>query len=466
MLPFSHIRVATDEGRSRAPIYTGVPLRTWLRCEQLEDRVVPARTLVWAADGNWATAKNWTENGIPATTAPDDTDTVVFDGTSKGECTISEAAKVAVVDIKATFEGKLTIGLGNGLEATDEFKMAGGTVYSSASALVQISKKLTWSGGTVEGAFVRIGSDSNDTATATIAGDVASDGGRFENFGTLTWASGNISVGSTSKTEIYNQSGATIDIQSAGKIYDPNDLNLASSLGLLQNEGLLKFRSNGTTTVGRMNFNNLGTTEVHSGIAEFKEEAYQSQSGSIFELKNNSTAKFVNDGQVFRIYNGTIIGNGTINGNLTLGYDGEGAASEATIDPGWTTTVVGFPVVYTPGTITITQSFHMFDTTNVMRIDGTASGAFDQVVVTATAIINGVAWVNPSSDYHPPLGTKVEFLKAGQVQDDFVTKTLTYQGPWFDAESKPLAWYFRKTDTTYEIYVDHKATDPDPDPEE
>ncbi len=150
------------------------------------------------------------------------------------------------------------------------------------------------------------------------------------------------------------------------------------------------------------------------------------------------------------IHNGSIIGNGTINGNLTLGYDpniyGQ-QQSNAMIAPGFVTSSPDdpFTFVYTPGTLAITQSFQMFASGTSMYIDITASGAFDKVTVGGYAALSGTLVINPSRDYHPPPIT-ITFLTASTFADgsgqatDFSQKTVTYWGSWLDPQRRSVHW--------------------------
>lgn len=159
-----------------------------------------------------------------------------------------------------------------------------------------------------------------------------------------------------------------------------------------------------------------------------------------------------------RIFEGKIIGNGTVDGNLTLGVDSVLLETEATINPGWTTTVIGQPVSYTPGTITVAQSFEMFDTTNIMRIDVTAThGAFDKVVVQGSwANLKGNLQLNNSS-YKPEMGVMVDFLNAKYIGGDFTNKEY-YVGNWMHPNNPNhyLFWTLIKEGDRYSIQVEGK----------
>ena len=122
---------------------------------------------------------------------------------------------------------------------------------------------------------------------------------------------------------------------------------------------------------------------------------------------------------------GSLVGNGTIAGNLVLGT---AANLPVTLSPG----IFGTSI----GTITITQSMQIVSTAAATNIEVTSLGAYDQIVVQGSggwAILNGNLNVTFDAPlYKPARRTSLTFITApsfvnpGTSADtDFANKNMT-----------------------------------------
>lgn len=216
----------------------------------------------------------------------------------------------------------------------------------------------------------------------------------------------------------------------------------------------MTLNAQGGTPTLRGDFTNANLTRLFAGTLDLAGVARQS--AGVFSLHDSSTVKVSGSTQTLNIHEGLIRGHGTVDGNLKLGYDpalGPPPQSFATINPGFES---GFPLVYTPGTITVTQSFAMFNSGNTMQIDINQSGS-DLVFVGGQANLNGNLIVNPSSIYHPPHPTTHTFLTAAAgFAGEFSNVTVTYWGSWADPGGKGgVKWSLPpRTATSYSLVTE------------
>ena len=145
-----------------------------------------------------------------------------------------------------------------------------------------------------------------------------------------------------------------------------------------------------------------------------------------------------------------IAGQGTVDANLTLGYDGAcPPPTTAIISPG---ILMPPPNNRTIGTLTIVAAFQMFGGT--MAIDVNEVGAIDQVVVQGKyAALAGSLIIQIDTRYMPTQHVVLPFLTAPSIQGDFVQRTFNdFQLPIPPAN--PYAgvhWGLLRTPTTYNL---------------
>jgi len=441
--------------------------------EQLEDRCVPA-TLIYAGvnNGLWSDPTNWLEDtGVATLDPPGPNDTVIFDGNVSlpKETWTGGVTEVASVIIDGPWDkniqittaqhhsSSLRVNTSFTMNAADAGLTSGATGGNSNLFVSSHGASFTWTGGTIADVNVNIGYGGDSDVTGTIGGEVILSDSLLINGGTLSADFATVKVPPDVISEIRNYGTFSANCFSFRDTIN----NTHRDVGLIANYGSATIKGDSRID---SDFENYGHVRLQSdpnlGAPRFW-VSYRQFSGQT-ELYNDAWVHMSGPGNHMHIHNGKLIGNGTIVGNVTLGYEGaDNYASTATIDPGWTT---GYPESYTIGTITITHSFALHDATNAMRIDGTAGGSFDKVVVTGYADLKGNLTVNPSKDYKPANGKTVQFLTASEVKNDFETKTLTYTGYWSHADNpdRQHYWKFRKTGTGYEIYVDLVPTQPPP----
>jgi hypothetical protein len=205
-------------------------------------------------------------------------------------------------------------------------------------------------------------------------------------------------------------------------------------------------------------------TRLDVGILDLAGKAEQEENG-LFELRGNTTIRVSGAGQVLRIYDGVFAGHGTVDGNLTLGYDGEQSGESFTtpiIAPG---VEDGNELTRDIGTITITQSFEIFSHLATTKIQVDGAGNHDKIVVAGYAVALGKCNIDNSQDYKPGLGTSLSFLTASTLKGEFAKPiTIGYTGPWAHPANpgKQHFWKVRKTATSYDLYVDMFQGGPPP----
>lgn len=210
----------------------------------------------------------------------------------------------------------------------------------------------------------------------------------LDNYGTLA-ASGVIDsaiVGEAGDAYITNRSGAQFDAK-AGFAFKAGD-------GYLANEGLLNISGAGTATITARFSNNGWTVDVASGTTALFEKKAEQFSGN-FNL-SGGTARVVNGvGDVLNIYNGTIGGNGTVDGNLALGKQDDDILSPS-IRPG--------NEGQTDGVLSITKSFEIFSDWGGVDITYGAPEKCSKIVVkTGWAHLKGVLTMIPAPGTPNPL---------------------------------------------------------------
>jgi len=175
------------------------------------------------------------------------------------------------------------------------------------------------------------------------------------------------------------------------------------------------------------------------------------QVSGVFEIRDNASVKVSNTSDnALRIERGTIAGQGTIDANLTLGFDpliypvGQ-RQTDAKISPS------GGPDAPEIGTLTIVHAFQIFDGT--MAIDVNAAGLFDKVIVQGQyAALAGTLTLSISQNYKPAQLVHLDFLRYQSVVGDFTTKASMLPTYTVQPGNQVFRWTFIKTSTSYAIY--------------
>ena len=124
---------------------------------------------------------------------------------------------------------------------------------------------------------------------------------------------------------------------------------------------------------------------------------------------DSATLKSLNPYPV-QIRNGSLVGTGTIDGNLVLGYD--------PAQPGWQPSSPGISPgigVEGIGRIDVTGAFHMFSDGSLLAIDLNAQGQMDLIAVNEYAVVNGTALIYTNTNYQPAGGTRATFLTYNEL---------------------------------------------------
>jgi hypothetical protein len=146
------------------------------------------------------------------------------------------------------------------------------------------------------------------------------------------------------------------------------------------NEGTVALNSAGTATIIG-NYTTYGTTELKSGILALSGAA--EQTGGWFKL-NGGNWRMTDPTKALNIRDGAIVGSGTVDANLTLGYPNPADPNTTPVlSPG---APGGGGVI---GTITVTRSFHLFS--GEVHIEITGPNTYDKIAVTGHAAISGPA---------------------------------------------------------------------------
>jgi hypothetical protein len=293
-----------------------------LQSELLEDRWSPA-IFHWAAGENapnrlWSTAANWTKYGEPANVAPGANDNVVFNDANTTE-SWADIPKVAAVEITGGYDESVLIQTPQGnpstLEITGFLHMSAGSASlggGGGQSTVKLtgSSFLTWSAGNMRGMVVMLGDANNHKVTSKLSGSIQFDDCDLDNYGTLTATDCYLKVpGSTSN--ITNRDGATF----SGENFSFRD-TMIRNVGSFGNFGSMSLEGDCDIDA---TYNNQGTIRLSPGESlspQFRQVYFQFS--GVTELYGGPTVTVSGPGQVMNIFGGMIIGDGTVNANLTL----------------------------------------------------------------------------------------------------------------------------------------------------
>jgi hypothetical protein len=441
--------------------------------QEMEERLVPA-SYRWhpspAPGGGlsqlWSSSSNWQqESAIPGrwttlpTATPGGSDSVFFIGGSgfNLDCHVDVAGGVTVKDVAlaSAYTSQLVLDnpltLSGGISTHDS---AGGAIvgYSTGSTPVRgilnvtgPGTSLDWTGGHISDITVNVTNQATMfVSTLTFTRNMSGSDIYIGNTSILGWFSGPVNViDATKNSNIYIAAGGMFSI-SANQTWGMTTPTNPAYFGV-HNAGLVK--STGTATIIG-NYDTTATTRLYSGILYI--DGLAEQTSGMFELRGGSTIKVGGPDVALRIYEGIIAGQGTVDANLTLGYDGAcPPPTTAIISPG---ILVPPPNNRTIGTLTIVGGFQMFSGT--MAIDVNQVGAIDQVVVQGQyAALAGSLFIQIDTRYMPTQHVVLPFLTAPSIQGDFDQRTLTdFRLPIPPANPRGnVHWGFSRTATAYNL---------------
>jgi hypothetical protein len=167
-------------------------------------------------------------------------------------------------------------------------------------------------------------------------------------------------------------------------------------------------------------FINANRVVLYEGKLQFQHTAKQLDNAhnNSFELRGGHAEMLTSE--PLRILGGVITGDGTVYGNLVLGYDPN--------LPGWHPS---YPAIRPGidggvGTISVTLSYHVFasgaSTQIVINQDRQAS----RVAVGGYAVLNGNLSVDNHPDARPTAGTAITVMTYGSVSGDFLNVLYTW----------------------------------------
>jgi hypothetical protein len=180
----------------------------------------------------------------------------------------------------------------------------------------------------------------------------------------------------------------------------------------------------------------------------------------MFELRNRTTVAVAGGNGTLEIREGTILGDGTVSGNVDLGRAG-GPSPSANLCAGWTVPQ-GKPSMGQPpspsefiaGVFNISGNLRMLNSNTGVSTATTAGGAYSKVVVAGSAQLTGEFAFVRHPDYKPGKGTTFTAFTAGSIANgsDFATY---YMGNecWVDDLGRSR-WTQRKANAVGVVEVD------------
>jgi|GEM_PF-4755030 len=412
-----------------------------LHGEELEIRSLPATSSYeWApwgganASPDWTTFTNWKIWDRPLSRwiqtlpgqFPGEDDIAEFPAASTGVCVVDGGGNpVEVKNLSIDSHSSIKIELQQGLQVDKNLRIEGGTIagFTTPQGIVQRGTLMAlgggeWAGGTFENINFSIGTEygfivggGKNTMIST----------SFDVKGKLVWKSQDVFVGQSA-----GQPANLINILSGGE-FDINAVDKTWGLPLngAANPALLSIVNNGKVVLNSQvnqfvsgtaylfaNYTTNGTTELQDGTLLIQGTAEQLGANAQFRILNNSVLRVAG----FGLRNGSLIGNGTIEGNLVMGYSGAGQPN--------TTPVLSPGGGNAAGTITVMGNFHLFSGELQIEIWGPKSNQYDRLVIVDPGNGGGnaaIVWANDGrtrkvfgrlmpSHYEIPAGTQISFM--------------------------------------------------------
>lgn len=381
--------------------------RVMLKAEHLEVRCVPT-VYRWtgADDNNWSTPTNWQYNTVlgwqnQSTAFPSIGDEALFIGQFNSSCNVDVPVTVDKVSIGASYGrnivllNPLTVGSapGTGLSMDSTGASIRGFVPGTPAAqgtLNLVGQSVSkWVSGNISNVTVNIQRADNKAATLEVGGTSTRrmNGSAIVVDGILSWITGNVDV-ATATDEI-----SSVQVQGKGEfLLNPSNStwgvvdNVPQSRFVVQNKGSMIVDSTNAAILNG-EFSNYGTVKVEAGSLGLTSRAEQF-SGS-FELLGTAVVLPGEKSKILRIYDGTFKGSGTVDGNITFGYDPltqPGQKSSPTFQVGEDGKV---------GSVTVTANLQIFSpsTTTKFRVDD--QGKASQIAVNGYAALAGDALIEP-----------------------------------------------------------------------
>ena len=293
-----------------------------------------------------------------------------------GTLSFSSAGNVFNAGSIFTGAGTVSVSAGsafNGGFTASNLVITAGTQTGTAAAL---SGSATWQGGALAGSW---STTAGSTLGLTTGASKSFDGSAFTNNGTMNWADGNV----------FLTSGSAVTNNGTVNVTGDNTLGFGGGgASSFTNKGLItKVSGAGTTTIGAVGFDNLGTVNVSSGTialpGNFVNNGTLSGTGTFSvagTLTNNGT-----------IAPGNSIGTLSLSGNYLQSATGSFAAD---IGPGTLS-----DLFLVSGTATLNGGLNLFcascalqigDIFTILDSSGDLLGTFGSV--TTSGFLSGFAY--------------------------------------------------------------------------
>jgi hypothetical protein len=352
-----------------------------------------------------------------------------------GSLTVSKGSKFTVSGTLAQISGTTLSG--------GTFVLGGNLVVGTGISLTTNAGNLTLEGGTIEsGTKNALSGLATNTGGLTIDAAITTTAANFSNTGTLTidkgesFTAGNLTqISSGSLTAGTYVLAGNLDLKTTGISITSNAANLtleggtidsgtASALSALAtNSGALTLASDAKLTTASGSFTNTGTVDVEKGSTLTVGGTSNSYNQTAGTTTVDGTVAGVSGTGSANISGGTLLGAGTISGNVAAG---NASGTAVTINVGDTGKA---------GLLAITGAYTQLATGNLTGlIDGTAQGStYSELKVTGAASLAGTISFTVASSFQASLklGETFTVLAAKSITGTFSNSTIainsTYQ---------------------------------------
>jgi formylmethanofuran dehydrogenase subunit C len=313
----------------------------------------------------------------------------------------------------------------------------GGHTFDGGTVRINSGARLHWDAGTLEKVGVII--DQGATATASTLAPKSQVDAWIVVDGALNWSSGDVRTVSTT-----GPAGSQLAIAQSGSFrMSAADAQWGTGAGIASefqvlNYGTTTLNAGGTVTISG-DYLTAGNTTLEVGILAIK--GWAEQYAGTFSLLARTTVDVsaAKDTSLY-LLGGYLVGDGTVQGNLSQSKQGADEFSGSTVAP-------GTPVdedTRQPGTINVTGNLSMWTSGCTVSLFVDQSGGAGKLEVAGTARLKGTVVINWSYDYRPAVGTTVTFMTWGQREGAFDDMHATFPG-WY-VNGSPRRPYFSVID--------------------
>jgi uncharacterized repeat protein (TIGR01451 family) len=308
-------------------------------------------------------------------------------GTGNGTVSVTGAT----LNVNGSYNSSTNLSAGtinfNSTASVNFFSMTGGT--QGGTGTVTVTGNFQWSGGSLVGSGV-----TRDRSNGSINGNVTLNGRTLTTEMSSCWCGGTINVGNGA---VWNILGLLTLQSDDNLVFNQGGANLQMNINagaIFKNQSVT-----GTSTIEAIVTNNGGTVSVAAGTLNFA--AGLTQTGGTTSLFGGNFA-----GTMFNFNGGSVIGNGTITGNVV----NSGAAFGPLLPPG-------------PGILAIVGNYTQ-GASGTLDIELAGTGGvpgtdFDQVTVTGVATLGGTLNVRSLGGFVPMAGNAFPVLTYASLVNDF-----------------------------------------------